>query len=161
MEKGTGERKYERMSKEVMSMLCFYKSLVLSLFIVVFTLVLPLSVQAADTDEVKTAISDTVLPFFEALTSGDVQAIEFYIGGNLALDMKTLLQENRKYSEILRRHYANAVVRVGDTFKGAENIIVEAEIDFPGGVKQLFSLRLSRDKDERWKIVKQTECLLQ
>ena len=137
-------------------MLYFHKFLVLTLFIVGSSLMLPLSVQAADGEEAEWAISNTVLPFFEALTSGDVRAIESYIGGDLAFNMKTLLRENREYPEILRRHYKDAVVRADNAFEEAGGIFVQVEIDFTDGKKRFFELLL-KDKDGIWKIFRQTE----
>ena len=137
-------------------MLYFHKFFVLTLFIVGSFLMLPLSVQAADGDEAERAISNTVLPFFKALTSGDVRAIESHIEGKLALNMKTLLRENQEYPEILRRHYKDAIVRVSDTFEEAGCIFVQVEIDFPESKRRFFELLL-KDKDGTWKIFRQTE----
>ena len=137
-------------------MLYFYKFLVLTLFIVGSSFMLPLSAQAVDGDEAERAISNTVLPFFEALRSGDVRAIESHINGKLAFNMKTLLRENLEYPEILRKHYKDAIVRVGDTFEEAGRIFVQVELDFPESEKQFFELLL-KNKDGTWKIFRQTK----
>lgn len=136
----------------------FLKSFVLITFIVSSSLLLPATIRAADGYESKKKIlSHTVIPFFEALTSGNVEAIEFYIGGGLALRMKSLLQENREYPEILRNHYADTVLHIGDLYKKAGNMVVDAEIDFPSGEKRIFEVRLSKNKDGVWKIVEETD----
>ena len=135
----------------------FLKSFVLITFIVSSSLLLPATILAAEGYKAKKILSQTVMPFFEALTSGDVEAIKSCIGGGLALRMKSLLQENREYPEILRNYYADSVLHVGAVYKKAGNVVVDVEIDFPDGEKRIFEIRLSKNKREVWKIVEETD----
>lgn len=135
----------------------FVKSLALNLFIFGTFLIAPVFVEAAGAVKVNAMISNTVLPFFEALKSGDVQGIESCIGGKLELSTKTLLRKNQEYPQFLRNHYAGAVVRVGNTAVTADEAWVDVEIDFPGKETRLFKIRVRKNNRGIWKIVEQTE----
>ena len=135
----------------------FVRSLALNLFILGTSLIAPGFVEAAGAGKGKAIISNTVLPFFEALKSGNVQGIESYIGGELELSTRTLLRKNQEYPQFLRNHYAGAVVRVGNTAVNADEALVNVEIDFPGKEIRLFKIRVRKNNPGTWKIVEQTE----
>lgn len=102
-------------------------------------------------------VNETVLPFFEALQDGDVQAVEFYLDGGLARSMRPLLRDNQEYPELLRKYYNGAEFSVGKINGSKSRLNIDVNVSYPSGRSMLLVLTLIQRNDGDWKIIKQIE----
>jgi len=102
-------------------------------------------------------IKNTIQTFFSILQSGNTTAIESYLGGDLYERRKTLLRNNREYSEFLRRYYQGTEFQIEKITEGSSGVVVTARLIFPDGQNERFLLRLAREQGRgAWKIMEYT-----
>ncbi len=102
-------------------------------------------------------LDQAVMPFLEALRTGDVQRLEQLIGGKLALTLGTLLRENAEYPNYLRQRYGNTMVgapiQIEREPDGMGSRSAEVQLAMPSGGQDNFLLNLEQDAQGEWKIV--------
>jgi len=79
----------------------------------------------------------TLRPFFNALKSGNVQLIKRYFSEEMYSEYRVLLEENKGYPDLLRKHYNDAVFTVERGVSSDNRVIVDFAIQFPGKGKQV------------------------
>jgi hypothetical protein len=97
-------------------------------------------------------MNKTFFPLFEALRSGDTEAIKNYISGDMYHQKKVLLEENKDYPRFLREFYRGANFSVERAVLIDGDIIANVVIEFPDGDKSHVLLRLTISGDQRWKV---------
>lgn len=101
-------------------------------------------------------VTDTVMPFFNALKQGDVNAIKTYIDDPLYSRIKVLLNDNKTYPDYLRKWYAGAIAEVVAITKTANgDYIVDLRIMSPDRPADINRLRIAENKEGSWKVVDQ------
>ena len=101
-------------------------------------------------------IDNTIMPFFEAMKTGNVQSIGKYLGEPLSNEVRVLLSDNKNYPNFLRQRYENASSEVTQVRKlpGGE-IIVNLKIYFPVRATEFLRLRIVENSNGESKIVEQ------
>ena len=93
------------------------------------------------------AIQEQVLlPFFEALKTGDIIVIKEHMSRDLYAKNRVLLDENREYPSFLRDYYKDITFRIlgaEEIFPG-EAILFYVSFDYAGGNNSIHELKLSR-----------------
>jgi len=95
--------------------------------------------------------------FIEALISGDISTIRSHIAGSLKNRLKTLLNDNKSYSQFLRKQYANAVFLIDDPIIDGERASVDVSIEFQQNEKRFFKIKLEKINNGKWMIIEQSE----
>ena len=92
-------------------------------------------------------MNKTFFPLFEALRSGDTEAIKNYISGDMYRQKKVLLEENKDYPRFLREFYRGANFSVERAALIDGDIIADVVIQFPQGSKSHVMLRLKSENE--------------
>lgn len=71
-------------------------------------------------------------PFFNALRSGNVEAIKRYLGGKKYEESRFLSNEDKGYADMLKEHYKDAAFSVERAISVDDQIVVDVVIEFPG-----------------------------
>lgn len=101
-------------------------------------------------------VQETVLPFLQALQTGDVQKLESLLAGKMLRDNQVLLQKNKGYPEFLRNQYKGAVFQVTQVNKGQDEFLVSINVSYPDGNNDSIRIRLKQiDNSGSWRIVEQ------
>ena len=121
-------------------------------FLLVAMVLLSNSGQAQDvslTDPTVLTIQEKVLlPFFEALKSGDVSVIKNHMSLDLYARNRVLLDENREYPAFLRDYYKDIsfrTLKAEEVFSG-DGIVFSVSFDYVNGKSIIHELNLSRAK---------------
>ena len=110
-------------------------------------------------------LDHTILPFIQALQSGDVKALQTLVGGKLAVTLEKLLSRNTNYSSFLRDRYGrglsidSAIFRekVKKRFTRTEEArdMVDVLLPMKNTRQNNLALTLEKDKNGNWKVVAQ------
>lgn len=101
-------------------------------------------------------VTQTVMPFFQALKDGDVKAIKTYIDDPLYSKIKVLLNDNKAYPDYLRNWYAGASAEVAAITRMANGeYIIDLRILSPNRSADVTRLRIAENKQGNWKVVDQ------
>ncbi len=117
------------------------------------------SLLKAASKEVREAGSNTVIPFFYALMSGDVDGMKKYISKEYYDKNRALLDENTEYPGFLMEYYQGATFQISHINMVDGNIIVEVEILFPNETRGDYVVYLKQEEDV-WKIQEINELTL-
>ena len=109
------------------------------------------SLLKAASKEVREAGSNTVIPFFNALMSGDVDGMKKYISKEYYDKNRALLDENTEYPGFLMEYYQGATFQISHINMVDGNIIVGVEILFPNETRGDYVVYLKQEEDV-WKI---------
>src|SRR5210317_1440073 len=71
--------------------------------------------------------NDTVLCYLHALKHGDVGKIKYSITGELYKKRKVLLEQNKSYSEFLKKTYRKAEFQIKETMVNNNDVLVKVE----------------------------------
>jgi len=119
----------------------------------------PCQVLTSSDHDYGAVLSNTLVPYFKALKAGDVDAIKYYISGNLYEKYRILLDHNKEYPSFLRSHFKNAKFLVKRVEKINNEIFVEIEAWFENGSytnqKLVFAEELGKPAPT-WKVVRQS-----
>ncbi len=101
--------------------------------------------------------SETVIYYFDALKSGNVEAIKSSVAGEFYQEQKVLLEENAQYSTFLKKNYTNAWFRLENTHQpSSDRAVVNGTIYFADGSESPTVFHLERaPTDYTWRIVKE------
>jgi len=111
-------------------------------------------------------LDKTILPYIQALQSGDVKTLQALIDGELAITLDKLLTENSSYPSFLRERFGQSPprdltvfrekVKKGFTKLGSAKGSVEVALARANNASQV-NLELSLEKNEKgnWKVVAQ------
>jgi len=99
--------------------------------------------------------NDTVLRYLHALKHGDIGTIKDSITGEFYKKRKVLLEQNKSYSEFLKKIYGEAEFQIKETTIDNNDVLVKVESKLPGG-KTKFILYLSKNAEGNWKIFKES-----
>lgn len=101
--------------------------------------------------------SQTVVYYFDALKTGNIEAIKNSVAGEFYAEQKILLEENAQYPNFLRKNFANASFRLGNIYQpSADRAIVNVTIYFADGSESPTVFHLERiSADYTWRIVKE------
>ena len=102
--------------------------------------------------------NDTVLRYLTALKHGDIGTIKDSIEGELYKKRKVLLEQNKSYSEFLKKTYRAAKFIIKETTVDNNDVLVKVEVKFPRG-KTKFILHLNKNAQGNWKIFKESAIL--
>jgi hypothetical protein len=120
-----------------------------SFVLVVFVLLMsPRAVPASEE-----AINGTVVPFFEALKTGDVKAVKMLLGGELEARMRPTLEDNKDYVESLKNRYEGSQVNILTSSEVDGELSVAVRLSFRDGGSELLQLVLRKATDGRWRII--------
>ena len=89
-----------------------------------------------------------LMPFFQALKTGDVEVIKKHMSRDLYARNRVLLDENLEYPEFLRNYYKDITFRIvnaEEDFSG-EGIVFYVSFDYEDGNSSIHELLLSREK---------------
>jgi len=131
----------------------FSKSLVCLLILEAFILS-PLEAQSNHEAERAKVYKATEI-FIEALINGDISTIRSHIAGSLKNRLKRLLNDNRSYSQFLRKQYANALFLIDDPVINGERASVNVSIEFQQNEKRFFKIKLEKINNGKWMIIEQ------
>ena len=95
--------------------------------------------------------NDTVLRYLHALKHGDVGTIKDSITGELYKKRKVLLEQNKSYSEFLKKTYRKAEFQIKETMVNNNDVLVKVESKLPEG-KTIFIFYLNKNSQGNWKI---------
>jgi hypothetical protein len=89
-----------------------------------------------------------LLPFFQALKTGDVAVIKRHMSRDLYARNRVLLDENMQYPEFLRNYYKDITFRImkAEEFLTDEGIVFYVSFDYENGDNSIHELLLSREK---------------
>ncbi len=119
-----------------------------------------------DSKEVREAGSNTVMPFLNALMSGDVDGMKKYISKEYYDKNRALLDENTEYPGFLMEYYQGATFQISHINMVDGNIIVGVEILFPNETRGDYVVYLKQEGDvvmpdsNTWKIQEINELTL-
>jgi hypothetical protein len=101
--------------------------------------------------------SQTVVYYFDALKTGNIEGIKNSVAGEFYEDQRILLEENAQYSAFLRKNFANASFRLGNIHQpSADRAVVNITIYFADGSESPTVFHLERaSTDYTWRIVKE------
>lgn len=116
----------------------------------------PVSAQLMNDSE-KAEIQKTTKLFLDSLFMGDVPTLKAHIAGNLLKRMKTLLDDNKEYSKILRKRYANAFYQTDDPVIDKNRASVNVSIEFPNSKTHYFQVKLEKINKLKWMVTDQIE----
>jgi hypothetical protein len=105
----------------------------------------------------KDRVYKTTEIFIEALIDGDVSTLRSYITGSLKNRVKTLLYDNKNYSQFLKTRYADALFLIGDPKIHGKKAFVNISIEFPENEIHYFKIELKKIKKGDWIITEQSE----
>lgn len=74
-----------------------------------------------------------LLPFFDALRKGDIDAIKDYITEDMFGRNKVLLEQNKEYPKFLRGFYRGAKFHIKRVSLGKNKIICDVEVELANG----------------------------
>lgn len=100
-------------------------------------------------------IDSTVEPFVTALQSGDIEALKSYTAGNLYQDIIEKSQQNRKYDDFLKQHYAGAIFHASVVHQDIDKVVVSVNVDFQGKGASVFELIIEKNSMGVWSIIEQ------
>ena len=110
-------------------------------------------------------VEDVVMPFLEALQTGNAPVLEQLIGGKLATTLGKLLRQNTSYPDFLRQRYRDTTVQetiqivqyheAASPSLGQERRTCQAEVHLQtqAGRPDHFRLHLEQDALGVWKII--------
>jgi hypothetical protein len=89
-----------------------------------------------------------LLPFFQALKTGDVEVIKKHMSRDLYAKNRVLLDENLEYPEFLRNYYKDITFRImkAEESLSDEGIVFYVSFDYENGDSSIHELMLSREK---------------
>jgi hypothetical protein len=101
--------------------------------------------------------SATVINYFDALKSGNVEGIKSSVAGEFYEEQKVLLEQNPQYPAFLRKNYGNAAFRLENTYQpSADRAVINVTIYFADGSESPTVFHLERaSTDYTWRIVKE------
>ncbi len=101
--------------------------------------------------------TQTVVFYFDALKSGNIEGIKSSIAGEFYKEQKVLLEENAQYPAFLQKNYANASFRLENTYQPSpDRAVVNVTIYFADGNQSPTVFHLKRaSADYTWRIVKE------
>ena len=85
-----------------------------------------------------------VMLFYNALRNGDINGIKQRISEEFYQSKKTLLDHNEEYPNFLREYYNGVEIYIANATMLDDAIIMEVEIRFPNGTKNLSKIHLRR-----------------
>lgn len=126
------------------------KTAILALLVWIMT---GLTAVAAAADQ-SSAISGTVVSFFNALKEGNADAIRQFAGGRMLEGFNRKMEANANYHLFLKRRYADAVLEKVDLSSVREtSATADVRIAFGDRASDLFQWRLKQAPDGRWYVV--------
>jgi hypothetical protein len=105
--------------------------------------------------EAEKTIEGTVMEYFEVLRNGDIDAIKYYVAEDLYREKKALLEKNEDYPEFLRSFYQGKELRILNSTQAGDDAVAEIGIYSSDDLINVTKVRLKRDSDNTWKIVKE------
>lgn len=133
----------------------FYKFLIVFLLILEPLVLSPLKAQSIHEIE-KAKVWEVTENFVEALIIGDISTIKSHVAGSLKNQLRTLLNDNKEYSKILRKQYENALYQIGDPIIDEKRALVDLSIKFAEHKMRFFKIKLEKNKG-KWMVVEQQE----
>ncbi len=121
--------------------------------------------EAVSQSERKALVEDVVMPFLEALQTGNAPVLEQLIGGKLATTLGKLLRQNTSYPDFLRQRYSGMTVQepiqimrypqAGIPASAPEGHPCLAKVHWqtPDGRPEHFQLQLEQDDEGAWKVM--------
>ena len=102
--------------------------------------------------------TEILLPFFNALKDGNVEALKQYISKDMYRKNRRLLDQNRKYPEFLRKYYQGTSFHTKSMVLEGDTITVDVGIEKPGGsslAEELHLVRVQQGPDSKIPIQRQ------
>jgi hypothetical protein len=99
--------------------------------------------------------NEIVLCYLTALKNGDIQVIKDSIAGEIYNKSKVLLEQNKSYSEFLKKTYWKAKFQIKETTFDNNNVLVKVESKLERE-KTKFILYLNKNAQGKWKIFKES-----
>jgi hypothetical protein len=90
-------------------------------------------------------VTETMVPYFEALKNGDVSTLQHLISGRMLERNKVLLEQNTEYPEFLRNYYRNVTFEVEKVEYFGSDIRVTVTLEFPGQERASFKYILQKN----------------
>lgn len=105
-------------------------------------------------------VSQDLQLFFDALKSGDVNALKTHIGGEVLQRRKSLIEKNKGYSKSLRNQFQAAKFQILDIEAQGKNVSSKVRVIFKSGSEQYIRFLLEKRIDpgsqqERWIVIKE------
>jgi hypothetical protein len=104
-----------------------------------------------ETDVASTQLDEienkALIPFFNALKSGNVVSIKRYLAGEKYEKYRSTSSEDREYEKMLREHYKGATFSVERASIVDGQVVVDVLIEFPGRGRQLTQFYLQDQAD--------------
>ena len=110
-------------------------------------------------------LDKTILPYIQALQSGDVKTLQALIDGELAITLDKLLTENSSYPSFLRERFGQSPprdltvfrekVKKGFTKLGSAKGSVEVALARANASQVNLELSLEKNERGKWKVVAQ------
>lgn len=100
-------------------------------------------------------VDSTVIPFFTALQSGDINVIKSFIGGDMYQKMITAFEQDKEYGEFLKQRYDGAIFYPTVIKQWEGKMIVRVEVEFQGKEHSTFDLLVKKDTTATWQIIDQ------
>ena len=95
------------------------------------------------------------MQFFEASKNGDTARMTQLMAGSFYNQRKTLLEENTKYPDFLRKHYEGARLQIMNMREEPGGWVVEVRIKFAEGTVDSNKFLVQKDASGAWKIVQE------
>lgn len=126
--------------------------IIISIVVVGVVVLSGLNVLAKRSDSMLQVADTVIIPYFNALQSGDVKKIKGYISKELYEKKKTLLDSNSTYSDFLRKYYKDAEISIKTIKQYGDVIKATVKIYFKNGTTEEMVIQLKQDQSKKWKI---------
>lgn len=111
-------------------------------------------------DDEEQEIRNSLQQYFSVLKSGDVNAIESAIGGDLLEEMKVLLRNNKEYGQFLRNYYQEAEFQLAKIVPVSGGVVADVSVVFSNQDIQEYNFFLKKEQADKsgdggWKVIRQ------
>lgn len=122
--------------------------------------------QNVSTELLEELNSSVLRPFFNALKSGNVERIRYYLAGKKHEQSQFLLNDDKEYQAFLREYYRDAIFNVVQATSSDGLVVVDVTIEFPGRGRKLTQFYVQDQQqnsgsqgatavERRWRITEQ------